>query len=437
MPHPSNQRPSAVPAQGFAPPPPRGTNDPTSRKMASMSINQEDDEPEVEMGANRPSAMSQVRGSRGSVAPSIQTTPPPPRAAAPPPPPPAASMVIPPFRGQAPSPAVSRPPGGAAEARRPIVGGTPQGGRTGGDKMKVEEMEDFEADFGDEGDVIGGGKAQPMSRPNAIVPSRPALGTTLRSLQGEPVPQDTLRAITELLWGSSGQPPPSWHQGLFFNSKPSLLFGLVQLQGGPCGVLAAVQAHVLAALYRNGGGFNLSPNPTEQKQALVSAMANILWTAKSGSSVSVALPPRSEGLSGTISHDQLMRGATFLSATSLESLQDTLTAASSAYMDPNGWGIVLLVFSAALSRGVHVIRQDMDEKNNSLMGMHGYCTQELVNLLVTGRAMTNVFDGSKDIDGMIFRGVTGPCKLGLLTLFEWYRSMEVGSRLKNPELPIW
>ena len=30
------------------------------------------------------------------------------------------------------------------------------------------------------------------------------------------------------------------------------------------------------------------------------------------------------------------------------------------------------------------VRSDMDESGNSLMGMHGYCTQELVNLILTG-----------------------------------------------------
>jgi hypothetical protein len=37
-------------------------------------------------------------------------------------------------------------------------------------------------------------------------------------------------------------------QGFFFSDKPELQFGLVQLEGGPCGVLAGVQAHVLANL---------------------------------------------------------------------------------------------------------------------------------------------------------------------------------------------
>ena len=42
--------------------------------------------------------------------------------------------------------------------------------------------------------------------------------------------------------GSSSQLPwPSWKQGIFFCDRAGLSFGLVQRQGGPCGLLAAVQ----------------------------------------------------------------------------------------------------------------------------------------------------------------------------------------------------
>lgn len=54
------------------------------------------------------------------------------------------------------------------------------------------------------------------------------------------------------------------------------------------------------------------------------------------------------------------------------------------YMEQNGWGVVLLVLSLMLTRSVHVVKSDMDEPSNSLMGMHGYCTQELVNLIIIG-----------------------------------------------------
>ncbi len=33
---------------------------------------------------------------------------------------------------------------------------------------------------------------------------------------------------------------------------------------------------------------------------------------------------------------------------------------------------------------------DMDEPQNALMGMHGYCTQELVNMIVTGECRAPV-----------------------------------------------
>ena len=85
-------------------------------------------------------------------------------------------------------------------------------------------------------------------------------------------------------------------------------------------------------------------------------------------------------------------------------------AALPAYMDQEGWGVVMLLVSLLLTRGVHVVRkvgvgeshchvdscqmqrflsraphQDMDEAANALMGMHGYCTQELVNLILAGK----------------------------------------------------
>ena len=31
-----------------------------------------------------------------------------------------------------------------------------------------------------------------------------------------------------------------------------------------------------------------------------------------------------------------------------------------------------------------MVQRDMDEPNNALMGLHGYCTQELVNLILIG-----------------------------------------------------
>ena len=79
----------------------------------------------------------------------------------------------------------------------------------------------------------------------------------------------------------------------------------------------------------------------------------------------------------------------------------------------------------------------MDDKGNKLMGMHGYCTQEMVNLLIHGRAVSNVFNDYVSLDNLILRGPNKRNDIGLLSLFEHYKSCEVGSYYKTPKYPIW
>ncbi len=42
-----------------------------------------------------------------------------------------------------------------------------------------------------------------------------------------------------------------------------------------------------------------------------------------------------------------------------------------------------------------------------------------------GKAASNVFDGDKHMDGTVLHGIASPSQLGLLTLFEWYKYVEV------------
>jgi hypothetical protein len=64
-------------------------------------------------------------------------------------------------------------------------------------------------------------------------------------------------------------------------------------------------------------------------------------------------------------------------------------------------------------------------------------SQEMVNLLLVGRAVPNTFDGNKDLDGLVLNGIHKRSHVGLLTLFEHYGSMEVGDMLKVPRSPVW
>ena len=60
-------------------------------------------------------------------------------------------------------------------------------------------------------------------------------------------------------------------------------------------------------------------------------------------------------------------------------------------------GVIGLIYSCLLTRGVEQIAKDTDYPGCTLLGAHGYCTQELVNLLVVGRATSNVFDGDRHL----------------------------------------
>ena len=51
---------------------------------------------------------------------------------------------------------------------------------------------------------------------------------------------------------------------------------------------------------------------------------------------------------------------------------------------PDGCGVVAVVYSVLATAGVERIRQQMDRREGTLVAAHGYCTQELVNLLITG-----------------------------------------------------
>ena len=69
-----------------------------------------------------------------------------------------------------------------------------------------------------------------------------------------------------------------------------------------------------------GGSLDLNPSSQQQQDALAAALAELLWSAGSGTSASVALPPSQERGSGIV-HEQLMRGGTFIRVTSKDDIR--------------------------------------------------------------------------------------------------------------------
>jgi hypothetical protein len=79
-----------------------------------------------------------------------------------------------------------------------------------------------------------------------------------------------------------------------------------------------------------------------------------------------------------------------------------------------------------------------DPMGTKLTSQFGHCGQELMNLLLTGQAVSNVFDNTLTPSGALTcRGIQSRPAIGYLSHLEAARYCEVGGYYKNPRFPIW
>ncbi|NXK88411.1 MINY4 hydrolase, partial [Formicarius rufipectus] len=276
--------------------------------------------------------------------------------------------------------------------------------------------------------------------------------SALYMLQIEPKAIDISLAkeLKNLLFGSSVCCfSEEWKiQSFTFSNVPQLKYGIVQKKGGPCGVLAAVQACVLQQLlfadaHRSKDTRCLQPSEVHRTKCLAMAIADILWRAGGHEKTVVALPSGRQQFTpiGKYKADGILETLILHSITRYEDLIIFLQQNIHQF-EVGPCGCILLTVSVILSRSINLVRNDFDVLTNRLIGSHGYCTQELVNLLLTGRAVSNVFNDVIELDSgngniTILKGITSRSDIGLLSLFEHYDVCQVGCYLKTPKYPIW
>jgi len=109
-----------------------------------------------------------------------------------------------------------------------------------------------------------------------------------------------------------------------------------------------------------------------------------------------------------------------------------------SFVEPVGPGVVCLVYSVILTKGVTEMVGDFDFDGISLVNEYGYASQELINTMLVGRSAPNVHDGDKSMgDDLVLKGIPRRSEIGFLTFFEHFGHFEVGENLKKPVLPIW
>ncbi|KAK3144792.1 hypothetical protein QOZ80_4AG0317920 [Eleusine coracana subsp. coracana] len=293
--------------------------------------------------------------------------------------------------------------------------------------------------------------------------------------EGEELPLDVAEKLWAMVFGEgvSKAVLAQWsNQGIRFSSDPETTMGLVQHEGGPCGVLATVQAYVLKyllffsdelsnpeisdPLYTLGqrrfyqsslaaGDDFTSLTDDRKTRALVHAMVEILFlcgTGKRAVVASIASVNR-----GKI--DAVLEGLSVESAMDLQKVLriTTVTSRKDAFnilltnvpLFESRLGAMLFLISALFSRGLEHIQSDRDDPSQPLVtAPFGHASQEIVNLLLCGEAVPNVFDGKMDLGGgMSLKGIPNSVEVGFLTLLESLNLCKVGQYLKCPKWPIW
>lgn len=232
--------------------------------------------------------------------------------------------------------------------------------------------------------------------------------------------------------------PDSWQQGFSLQKIESTFYGLKQKEGGPCGVIACVQAYFLKYLFFTQKPANvlstICDNDNIKQNCLVAALANILWkVASDRSQIRLALIQQHTSNVAAIEHC----GQVVLKVSSFTNLYEQLYEYKDEFIGDFNNGFATFLYSVILTKGVERLIAEFDTPECSLIGQHGHCSQEQVNLFLTGRGTTNAFDGEKDCGGINLKGVDKRSEFGFLTIFEHYKYFNVEHNYKCPLYPIW
>ncbi|KAK1445109.1 deubiquitinating enzyme MINDY-3/4 [Babesia gibsoni] len=303
----------------------------------------------------------------------------------------------------------------------------------------------------------------------------------LDNLQKHSLSRNMLTDLVKLLFGNDEKRDAEpdeialWcKQGFRFHEDPNLFWGLSQSYVGPCGVLATVQSYMLHCLLFNHEIYGSMEHMLEEEPAdavlmrlrtlyfnfitvnhpdfpqewlhipsLLEAICALIYNATPSSKYTILLfEPLRKSTAGNPIHS-IIYSSKYIHR-EFNNIADVAShLLKNLHLLMCEMGVVSFTLSLLATRGIANVQNDMDDPNQPLVGAHGHSTQELVNLMLHGKAVSNVFDGEKVINGndtftmFKLKGITKEVNIGFLTEQEARRHCKVGSYLKNPKLPIW
>jgi hypothetical protein len=272
---------------------------------------------------------------------------------------------------------------------------------------------------------------------------------------------DPETAHVKIVWPEEGKEiPDKWLQeGFSFDT--TCPFGLVQKKNGPCGVLAVVQGVLASQALASSN--KLDPSQPVSDTTLASALSRVVGRCSPEGKDFKLASWRGGQLGGSIDVETVESKAQ-------ESGDDALATAVLASL-PNfkaPGGVVLLLYSCVLTRGIEQVLQDMAAGLSFLLCFlltlrfrrhptSARCGPELAVFIRTHGTCFDRFSFPFFLfQGLLMRGVArgnfgaydpmkpgqkvdwGAQPLGFISQdFEKQTSMAVCDSLKSPDLPVW
>lgn len=251
------------------------------------------------------------------------------------------------------------------------------------------------------------------------------------------------KTIRRLVWGPNVQQNIylRWLQPFAFSSTEPT--ALLQTLGGPCAVLAPLQAFLLKQIVRDQIKDLQTLDKKTVQTLLMRGICEILTQCQaSGNPLLLArLNKKPDNKEDQIDKsDTIEEFEELLTVSSFENSTSLYDHFEKNYDLDFGrkYDVLSFLYSVILTKGVNLIiseHQDTDEP--FIDPVHGHGSQSLVNLLLTGVATSNVFDGVRDLCGLALQGISEQSSVGFLTLLECLRYLAVGYNLKMPKYPVW
>ncbi|KAL3271085.1 hypothetical protein HHI36_021584 [Cryptolaemus montrouzieri] len=269
--------------------------------------------------------------------------------------------------------------------------------------------------------------------------------------------EQELLGIRHLLWGNEVKPDifKRWSQGFNFSSTESS--ALEQLNGGPCAILAPVQAFILKNLlleYKDLS-FREKVNLEVENRILVQALLEILEQSRLQKYYIVYLNESNEESNTEVSETNCQSGSEkseniYENIKTPQNFHERLKVHAFSTIEEvkkyfteniasikSEYGVLLFLYSVIHTRGLQQVKSESETSEPLIDETYGYGSQSLINLFITGQATTYVWDHEQDVGGLRLKGVTKQSEIGFITIMEHLRFCTVGSFYKNPKHPVW